>query len=99
MDHYAQAGDFNYRPEQKQEYGISYKAREIGAAEAKTLLMKLELVMHQPEIKQLIQQYYMNHAKSQESEQPGAAQAATKPTDKAPVKDQPSISTPKDAPR
>ena len=40
-------------------------------AEAKTLLMKLELVMKQTEIKQLIQRHYGNETPSQESEPAG----------------------------
>ncbi len=92
MQHYMKKGNTRYSPEQGQEWEIMIFAREVGAAEAKIAILKMELTGSEREgnrelIRKLLRMRYQSEKAKTKSEPAGADQPATKPADKAPVKD------------
>ena len=75
MRHYMKRGNTYYKPPISQEFGVMTRAREIGVAEAKAALLKLELTSSDREgIRKMLRVHYRKNG----SEQDAAGQPATR---------------------
>ena len=76
MSHYAKTGKTKFKGILAQEWGIMTMARDIGTSEARTLILKAELVHGEEKLRAALKRFYKERKKA-ESEQDGARQPAT----------------------
>ena len=82
MSHYAKTGKTKFKGILAQEWGIMTMARDIGTSEARTLILKAELLHGEEKLRAGLKRFYKERKKA-ESERDGARQPTTAPDSKS----------------